>query len=67
LRSPFELLLEPPMESEMLPDEAEPALDAEEATLSACGQDTSGGGQRQGERTGEIREGHCKIFLKRIG
>jgi hypothetical protein len=33
--SRFELLLEPPMESEMLPEEAEPALEAEEATLSA--------------------------------
>jgi hypothetical protein len=28
-------LLEPPIESEMLPDEAEPALDADEAALSA--------------------------------
>jgi hypothetical protein len=30
-----ELLLELPIESEMLPDEAEPALDADEAALSA--------------------------------
>jgi hypothetical protein len=35
LLSPLELLLEPPIESEMLPDDAEPALDADEATLSA--------------------------------
>jgi hypothetical protein len=33
--SPFELLLEPPIESEMLPDEAEPALEADEVKLSA--------------------------------
>jgi hypothetical protein len=33
--SPFELLLEPPIESEMLPEDAEPALDADDATLSA--------------------------------
>jgi hypothetical protein len=32
---PFELLLEPLIESETLPDEAEPALDADEAKLSA--------------------------------
>jgi hypothetical protein len=31
----LELLLEPPIESEMLPDEAEPALEAEDAKLSA--------------------------------
>jgi hypothetical protein len=34
-RSPLELLLEPPMESEMLFEDAEPALDADEARLSA--------------------------------
>jgi len=33
--SPLELLLELLIESEMLADEAEPALDAEEAKLSA--------------------------------
>jgi hypothetical protein len=31
-----ELLLDAPIESDTLPDEAEPALDAEEAALSAC-------------------------------
>jgi hypothetical protein len=35
LSSPLELLLEPVIESDTLPDEAEPALEADEAKLSA--------------------------------
>jgi hypothetical protein len=35
LSSPLELLLEPPIESDTLPEDSEPALDADEAELPA--------------------------------